>query len=144
MFWSTGCSLLRAEGFFCSLDDFREALGISKLQFLSKKKILKNFSCIFYHNNEPRTVRRKTFVLSSEFVHKDTQYAPLDRGKSLPCASFFMNLLDWHHNLMLQGGPADKKTTERVEGRRRGLCASQTGWPSAGSGCMRQVCTYDI
>ncbi len=36
MFWSAGCSLLRAEGFSCSLDDGRRLwrLGINALQFL--------------------------------------------------------------------------------------------------------------
>jgi hypothetical protein len=37
MFLSTGCSLLRAEGFSCSLGVFYEGLGITKLQFLIKK-----------------------------------------------------------------------------------------------------------
>jgi hypothetical protein len=31
MFGSAGCSLLRAEGFFCNLDDLYGGLGISKL-----------------------------------------------------------------------------------------------------------------
>jgi hypothetical protein len=34
---STGCSLLRAEGFYCSLGVLYGGLGISKLQFLIKK-----------------------------------------------------------------------------------------------------------
>jgi hypothetical protein len=37
MFLSTGCSLLRAEGFSCSFGLLYEGLGISKLQFLIKK-----------------------------------------------------------------------------------------------------------
>jgi hypothetical protein len=37
MFLSNGCSLLRAEGFSCSLGDLYGGLGISKLQFLIKK-----------------------------------------------------------------------------------------------------------
>jgi hypothetical protein len=37
MFLSTGCSLLRAEGFSCSLGVLYGGLGISKLQFLIKK-----------------------------------------------------------------------------------------------------------
>ncbi len=36
MFWSAGCSLLRAEGFSCSLDVLYGGLGISKLQSLIK------------------------------------------------------------------------------------------------------------
>jgi hypothetical protein len=40
---SGGCSLLRAEGFSCSLWVFHGGLGISKLQFLIKK-IYKKFS----------------------------------------------------------------------------------------------------
>jgi hypothetical protein len=36
-FLSTGCSLLRAEGFSCSLSVLYGCLGISKLQFLIKK-----------------------------------------------------------------------------------------------------------
>ncbi len=31
MFWSAGCSLLRAEGFFCRLDVLNRGLGIGKL-----------------------------------------------------------------------------------------------------------------
>jgi hypothetical protein len=37
MFLSTGCSLLRVEGFSCSLGVLYGGLGISKLQFLIKK-----------------------------------------------------------------------------------------------------------
>jgi hypothetical protein len=37
MFLSTGCSLVRAEGFSCSLGVLYGGLGISKLQFLIKK-----------------------------------------------------------------------------------------------------------
>jgi hypothetical protein len=43
MFLSTGCSLLRAEGFSCSLGVLYAGLGISKLQFLIKKIEIKNF-----------------------------------------------------------------------------------------------------
>ncbi len=38
MFLSTGCSLLRAEGFSCSLGVLYGGLGISKLQLFTKKK----------------------------------------------------------------------------------------------------------
>jgi hypothetical protein len=37
IFWSARCSLLRAEGFSCSLGLLYGGLGISKLQFLIKK-----------------------------------------------------------------------------------------------------------
>jgi hypothetical protein len=37
IFWSAGCSLLRAEGFSCSLGVLYVGLEISKLQFLIKK-----------------------------------------------------------------------------------------------------------
>jgi hypothetical protein len=37
-FLSTGCSLLRAEGFYCSSDVLFEGLGISKLLFFEEKK----------------------------------------------------------------------------------------------------------
>jgi hypothetical protein len=37
MHLSTGCSLLRAEGFSCSLGVLYGGLGISKLQLLIKK-----------------------------------------------------------------------------------------------------------
>ncbi len=37
LFLNTGCSLLRAEGFSCSLEIFYGGLGISELQFLIKK-----------------------------------------------------------------------------------------------------------
>jgi hypothetical protein len=45
MFVSTGCFLLRAEGFSCSLGVLYGGLGISKLQFLIKKIEIK-FSAI--------------------------------------------------------------------------------------------------
>ncbi len=38
IFLSAGCSLLRIEGFSCSLDALHRGLGISKLQFLIKKR----------------------------------------------------------------------------------------------------------
>ncbi len=49
MFLSSGCSLLRAGGFFCSLDVIYEGLGIgtSILQFLIKHFLL-FFSCKFF------------------------------------------------------------------------------------------------
>ncbi len=43
--WSAKCSLLRAEGFSCSLGVHYGGLGISELQFWSK--IIIFFSCIF-------------------------------------------------------------------------------------------------
>ncbi len=53
MFLSTGCSLLRAEGFFRSLGVLYGGLGISKLQFLIKKIEIKfpaiNFFPILGH-----------------------------------------------------------------------------------------------
>ncbi len=53
MFLSTGCSLLRAEGFFCCLGVLYGGLGISKLQFLIKKIEIKfaaiNFFSILGH-----------------------------------------------------------------------------------------------
>jgi hypothetical protein len=53
MFSSAGCSLLRAEGFSCSLDILYEGLGngTSKLQFLIYKKIYNFcFSYKFFFN----------------------------------------------------------------------------------------------
>ncbi len=53
MFLSTGCSLLRAEGFSCSLGVLYGGLGISKLQFLIRKIEIKfpavNFFTILGH-----------------------------------------------------------------------------------------------
>ncbi len=48
MFLSTGCSLLRAEGFSCSLGVFYVGLGIGKLQFLIQKKLCFFSAVIFY------------------------------------------------------------------------------------------------
>jgi hypothetical protein len=42
-----GCSLLRAESFYCSLDVLYGGLRKSKLQFLIKKKYRK-FSAVFF------------------------------------------------------------------------------------------------
>ncbi len=47
---SAGCSLLRAEGFFCSLGVLYGSPGISKLQFLIKKIKIKISSCNFFFN----------------------------------------------------------------------------------------------
>jgi hypothetical protein len=48
MFRNSGCSLLRAEGFSCSLDGLCGGLGIYKLQFLIKKFANFFFSCKFF------------------------------------------------------------------------------------------------
>ncbi len=48
MFWSAGCSLLRAKGFSCSLGVLYGCLGISKLQVLIKKIKIKISSCNFF------------------------------------------------------------------------------------------------
>jgi hypothetical protein len=48
MFFSSGCSLLRADGFSCSLGVFYGGLGISKLQFLIKKIEIKFPAIIFF------------------------------------------------------------------------------------------------
>jgi hypothetical protein len=48
MFLSTGCSLLRAEGFSCSLGVLCGGLGISKLHFLIKKIEIKYTAIIFF------------------------------------------------------------------------------------------------
>ncbi len=49
MFLSTGCYLLRAEGFFCSLGVLSRGVGISKLQFLIKKIEIKFPDKIFFN-----------------------------------------------------------------------------------------------
>ncbi len=48
MFLSNGCSLLRAEGFSCSFGVLYGGLGISKLQFLIKKREIKFPAIIFF------------------------------------------------------------------------------------------------
>jgi hypothetical protein len=48
MFLSTGCSLLRAEGFSCSLGVLYGGLGKGKLQFLIKKIEIKFPAIIFF------------------------------------------------------------------------------------------------
>jgi hypothetical protein len=50
MFLSTGCSLMRAEDFSCSLGVLYGGLGISKLQFLIKKIEIKFATKIFFFN----------------------------------------------------------------------------------------------
>ena len=55
MFLSTGCSLLRAEGFSCSLGVLYGGLGISKLQFLIKKLEIK-FPAINFFNFSHQTL----------------------------------------------------------------------------------------
>jgi hypothetical protein len=49
MFLSAGCSLLRAEGFSCSLGVLYEDLGISKLHFLIKKIEIETLAINFFH-----------------------------------------------------------------------------------------------
>ncbi len=57
MFLSTGCSLLRAEGLYCSLGVLYGGVGISKLQFLIKKIEVKfpdiHFSILGYQTLDP-------------------------------------------------------------------------------------------
>jgi hypothetical protein len=48
MFLSTGCSLLRAEGFSCSLSVLYGGLGISKLQVLIKNIEIKFLAINFF------------------------------------------------------------------------------------------------
>jgi hypothetical protein len=48
MFLSIGCSLLRADGFSCSLGVLYGGLGISKLQFFIKKIEIKFPAIIFF------------------------------------------------------------------------------------------------
>ncbi len=57
MFFSTECSLLRAEGFSCSLGVLYGGLGISKLQFLIKKMEIKFPAIIFFYfrSSNPRS-----------------------------------------------------------------------------------------
>ncbi len=50
MFLSTGCSLLRAEGFSCSFGNLYGGLGISKLQFLIRGKQKLNFQLYIFFN----------------------------------------------------------------------------------------------
>jgi hypothetical protein len=49
IFLSTGCSLLRAEGFSCSLGVLYGGLRISKLQFLIKKIGIEFPAIHFFH-----------------------------------------------------------------------------------------------
>jgi hypothetical protein len=54
MFLSTGCSLLRSEGFSCSLGVLYGGLGTSKLQFLIKKiSSYKYFSILGHQTLDP-------------------------------------------------------------------------------------------
>jgi hypothetical protein len=57
MILSAGCSLLRAEGFSCSLGVLYGVLGISKLQFLIKKIKIKfpavNFYFFYFRSSNP-------------------------------------------------------------------------------------------
>jgi len=56
MFWSAECSLLRAEGFSCSLGFLYGGLGISKLQFFIKKIKIKIYSRKFFSILGPQTL----------------------------------------------------------------------------------------
>ncbi len=49
MFWSAGCSLLRAEGFSCSLGVLYGGLRIGKLLFLIQKKLIFFPAVIFFN-----------------------------------------------------------------------------------------------
>ncbi len=48
IFWSAGCSLLRAKGFSWSFDVLYGGLGIIKLQFFWSKKKEKKFSAVLF------------------------------------------------------------------------------------------------
>jgi hypothetical protein len=68
IFWSAGCSLLRVEGFFCSLEVLYEGLGISKLQFMIKnykKKFSAVIFSIFGHQN-PGSVYRSAMTKNAK------------------------------------------------------------------------------
>ncbi len=56
IFWSAGCSFLRAEGFFFSLEVLYGVLGISNLQFLIKKR-RKKFNCTFLNLSSKPWIR---------------------------------------------------------------------------------------
>ncbi len=72
MFWSAGCSLLRAEGFSYSLDVLYWGLGISKLQF-SIKKILNIclavnfFQVLIIKSLDPDWTKTKTKTIATQF-----------------------------------------------------------------------------
>jgi hypothetical protein len=56
IFSSAGCSLLRAEGFSCSLGVLYGGLGISKLQFLIKKIKIKFLVVNLFSNLDHQTL----------------------------------------------------------------------------------------
>ncbi len=70
MFWSGGCSLLKAESFSCSFDVLYGGKGISKLQFLIKN-INYFFTCNFFHflpvfgHQNPGSGSRSVFRLNA-------------------------------------------------------------------------------
>jgi hypothetical protein len=61
MFLSTGCSLLRAEGFSCSLGVIYGGLGLSKLQFLIKKIEIKFPAINFFYFRSSNPVSGSRF-----------------------------------------------------------------------------------
>ncbi len=76
MFWSVGCSILRAEDFFCNLDVLYGDLGIGKLyQFLMKTKIsavylfqflvIKTLDPDWIQNTDPNLTLLSTFCKRS-------------------------------------------------------------------------------
>jgi hypothetical protein len=71
MFGSAGCSLLRAEGFSCSLDILYGGLGISKLQFLSAVIFLNFWS------SEP-LIRIGTVPIQPKLLDPDPESVNLD------------------------------------------------------------------
>jgi hypothetical protein len=88
-FWSAGCSLLRAEGFSCSLDVLYGGLGISKLKFVSKNKIkilAANVFSIFVHQTGSR------LVFSLKFWIRNT--APVKIIKTLRVHRLFNSIFE--------------------------------------------------
>jgi hypothetical protein len=84
MLWSAGCSLMRAEGFFCSLEVLFGGL-ICKLQFLIKKNTFNFFLCckfffpfLFIKTLDPDWIRIRISVSLKCWIRIRNQYIPTD------------------------------------------------------------------
>ncbi len=82
MFWSAGSSLLRAEGFSCSLDVLYGGLGISKLKFLIQKfsyffSTVNFFSSIFGHQIVDPDIKPNVLVADPESMNPNPKHCTL-------------------------------------------------------------------
>ncbi len=85
MLLSDGCSLLRAEGFFCNLDVLYGGLGIGKIVVWSKKKVNVwiGIKCIRIRNPAPTETKKLECIHEKYCVERKNEGRKPDKNSSL-------------------------------------------------------------